>query len=159
MGAVASNGAHCKSMGIRKADSKDIAAIKKIADLLYLDIPGFDWNDEYFIKGQIEKGEYYLVEKDGIAVGAISLRDRNGRLYIETLAVAKDIQTRGVGTKLVEFAKQFARENGFKILRTTSFYEYGVKDFYIKQGFRLFDEAGEYGGHKFHRLEWAVEPE
>ena len=143
-------------MEIRKADSKDIAAIKKIADLLYLDILGFEWNKEDFIKGQIEKGEYYLAEENGIAVGAISLRDRNGMIYIETLVVAKDIQTRGIGRQLVEFAKQFARENNFKILRTTSFYEYGVKDFYIKQGFKLLDEAGEYGGHKFHRLEFVL---
>ncbi len=74
-------------------------------------------------------------------------------LYIETLAKAKDIQSSGVGKRLVEFAKQFARENNFKILRTTSFYEYRVKDFYIKNGFRLLPEPGEYSGHKFYRLE------
>lgn len=141
-------------MNIRKAVLGDTKVIKKIADLLYLDIPGFDWNKEDFIEGQIRKGEYYIAEEGEKAVGAMSLRERNGRLYIETLVVSKDIQSKGVGSMLVDFAKQFARENGFKILRTTSFYEYGVKDFYLKHGFRLLPEPGEYGGHKFYRFQF-----
>lgn len=143
-------------MNIKKAKLEDIAAIKSIANLLYLDISGFDWNKEDFIKSQIEKGEYYVAEENEKIIGITSLRDRNGRLYIETLAVAKDIQSSGLGKKLVEFAKQFARDNNFKILRTTSFYEYEVKDFWIKQGFRLLDEPGEYGGHKFYRFQFRL---
>lgn len=143
-------------MEIRKANLEDAAAIKIIADLLYLDIPGFDWNKEDFIKGQIERGEYYVGEDNGKIAGIISLRERNGMMYIETLAVAKDVQSAGIGSKLVKFAKEFARKNNFKIMRTTSFYEYGVKDFYIKHGFRLLDEPGEYGGHKFHRLDFEL---
>lgn len=145
-------------MNIRKANLKDIRPIKEIADLLYLEMPDFLWNTEGFIGKQIERGEYYVAEENGKAVGIMSLRDRNKILYIETLAVAKNSQSSGVGKKLIEFAKQFSKNNDFKILRTTSFYEYGVKDFYIRQGFRLLDESGEYGGHKFHRLEWAVQP-
>ena len=143
---------------IRKAGLEDIRMIKEIADLLYLNIPGFDWNKEGFIKGQIEKGEYYVAEKNGEIIGITSLRERNGMLYIETLAVAKDVQSKGVGSKLVDFARQFAWENNFKILRTTSFYEFDprVKDFWIKQGFRLLDEPGEYGGYKFYRLEFKL---
>lgn len=147
-------------MEIRKAGLKDIAAIKEIADLLYVEMPDFVWNKEEFIRKQIEKGEYFVAENPPAEgekiIGIVSLRERNGMLYIETLAVAKDIQSTGVGKKLVEFAKQFSKDRGFKILRVTSFYEYGVKDFYIKQGFRLLDEPGEYSGHKFYRLEIEV---
>ena len=170
-------------MDIRKANLGDAQKITEIAQVLYLDIPGFNWHQEDFIMKQIEKGEYYvavssdsafvatsakevaLAQEEQVA-GVMSLRERNGMLYIETLAVAKDIQAphlrasggqaKGVGSGLVEFAKQFAKENNFKILRTTSFYEYGVKDFYLKNGFRLLDEPGEYNGHKFHRLEFEV---
>lgn len=141
---------------IRKANLEDLAAIKNIADLLYLDIPGFNWNKEDFIKDQVEKGEYYIAEEGDKAVGAMSLRSRNNMLYIETLAVSKDIRSLGIGSGLVDFAKRFAREKGFIILRVTSFYEYGVKDFYLKHGFRLLPEPGEYGGHKFHRLEFEL---
>ena len=149
---------------IRKAGLEDVRMIKEIADLLYLNIPGFDWNKEGFIKGQIEKGEYYVavsseaLAKEGRILGITSLRERNEMLYIETLAVAKDVQSKGVGSKLVDFARQFARENNFKILRTASFYEFDprVKDFWIKQGFRLLDEPGEYGGYKFYRLEFKL---
>lgn len=94
--------------------------------MLYLEIPDFIWTAEDYITKQIGRREYYIAEENGESVRIISLRNRNGLLYIETLAVAKDIQTKGVGSKLVEFSKQFARENGFKVLRTTSFYEYGL---------------------------------
>ena len=143
-------------MDIRKALPEDIEMIAKIAQALYLNIPDFVWTTEKFIINQIERGEYCLAEENGKIIGIVSLRERNGMLYIETLAVAKNIQSKGVGSRLVEFAKRFAKENNFKILRTTSFYEYGVKDFWIKQGFRLLDEPGEYGGHKFYRLEFEV---
>ncbi len=141
-------------MEIKKADLKDVAAIKKIADLLYVEMPDFVWNTEKFIRKQIENEEYYVAEENRKIIGIISLRERSKMLYIETLAVAKDIQSSGIGKKLVEFAKHFVMEKGLKILRTTSFYEYGVKDFYIKHGFRLLPESGEYGGHKFYRLEY-----
>ena len=159
-------------MNIRQAVSEDSKAIKKIADLLYIEMPDFVWNTEKFIKEQVERGEYYVavfsdlsaeasaqagaLAKEEQIVGIASLRERNGMMYIETLAVAKDIRSKGVGSKLVEFAKQLARENGFKILRVTSFYEYGVKDFYIKHGFKLLDKLGEYSGHKFHRLDFEL---
>lgn len=143
-------------MKVRKATLEDIKTITEIAQILHLDIPDFVWTTEDFIRKQIERGEYYVTEQNGTAVGAMSLRERSSMFYIETLAVAKDIQSKGVGPKLVDFAKHFAKENGFKILRTTSFYEYGVKDFYIKHGFYLLDEPGEYGGHKFYRLEYKL---
>lgn len=143
-------------MNIRQANLDDLAAIKEVADLLYIEMPDFVWNTEEFIKKQIERGEYFVAEENDKIVGIVSLRERNKMLYIETLAVAKDIQSSGIGKKLIDFAKQFAKENNFKILRTTSFYEYGIKDFYIKQDFRLLDEPGEYGGHKFYRLETKV---
>lgn len=145
-------------MKIRQATFEDLKPIKEIADLLYIEMPGFVWNNEEFIRKQIERGEYYVTENPpaggGKIVGIMSLRERNKMIYIETLAVAKDIQTKGVGSKMVDFAKIFSKENNFKIMRTTSFYEYGVKDFYLKHGFRLLDEPGEYSGHKFHRLEF-----
>lgn len=143
-------------MNIRKAKLEDIPAIAEIAKVLHLDIPDFVWTSDDYIKKQVGRGEYYVGEEKGNAVGVISLRERNGMLYIETLAVAKNIQSSGIGSKLVEFAKQFARENNFKIMRTTSFYEYGVKDFWKKQGFRILDEPGEYSGHKFYRLEFKL---
>jgi len=140
-------------MNIRKANPEDVSKIAEINRALHLDIPDFVWTDLEFIKKQVERGEYFVGEENGTAVGAMSLRERNRMLYIETLAVAKDIQSRGVGSKLVDFAKQFAKDSGFETLRTTSFYKYEVKDFWTKRGFGLLPEPGEYGGHKFYRFE------
>ncbi len=141
-------------MEVRKAELKDFERITEIAALLYLEIPDFVWNKKDYIEKQIKNGEYFVAEDNQNIVGIISLRERNSMLYIETLAVAKEKHGAGVGKELVEFAKSFARENDFKVLRTTSFYEYGVKDFYIKNGFELLDEPGEYNGHRFYRLEF-----
>lgn len=140
-------------MNIRHATLEDLKTIKETAGLLYIEMPDFVWNTEEFIKGQIERGEYYVAEDEGKVVGIVSLRERNGMMYIETLAVAKTVQSSGIGSKLVEFAKEFSRKNNFKIMRTTSFYEYGIKDYWVKQGFRLLDEPGEYSGHEFYRFE------
>lgn len=146
-------------MNIRQATLEDLKPIKETADLLYIEMPDFVWNTEEFIKDQIERGEYYValsseaLAKEEQIVGIVSLRERNRMLYIETLAVSKNTQSKGVGSKLVEFAKDFAGKNNFKTMRTTSFYEYGVKDYWLKQGFRLLDEPGEYAGHKFYRFE------
>lgn len=143
-------------MEVRRANPEDLAAVKRIADILYIEMPDFVWNDEGFIKKQIERGEYWVAEVDGKVVGIVSLLDRNGVLYIETLAVTKDIQAKGIGSSLVDFAKEFARKKGFVALRTTSFYEYGVKDFWLKQGFKLLKRSSGYEGRQFHHLEFRL---
>lgn len=140
-------------MDIRQAKLEDIEKISEIVQVLQLDIPEFVWTSREYVKKQVEKGEYFFGCEDGVPVGALSLRERNGILYIETLAVAKDAQLRGIGSKLVDFAKEFAKKKGFKKMRTTSFYEYGVKDYWLKQDFRLLEEPEEYGGHEFYRFE------
>lgn len=143
-------------MNIRQANLEDVGAIKEIAGLLYIETPGFVWNNKDFIEKQIERGEYWVAEVDGKVVGIVSLLDRNGVLYIETLAVTKDIQAKGIGSSLVDFAKKFARKKGFVALRTTSFYEYGVKDFWLKQGFKLLKRSSGYEGRQFHHLEFRL---
>jgi GNAT superfamily N-acetyltransferase len=139
-------------MIIRKAELKDKKDILEIANLLYLDIPNFVWNTDEFVDRQIKNGEYFLAEEEKI-VGIISLRQRKNKIHIETLATTDDHQSGGIGTQLIRFAKEFAKEKGFGILRVYSFYEYKTVDFYLKQGFSLLRKPGIYNNHEYYRFE------
>jgi len=74
-------------------------------------------------------------------------------MYIETLAVAEKYRLQGVGTLLVEFAKNYTREKGLTTLRACSFCEYKAESFYFNRGFSLLGKTGRYNNHKYHRFE------
>ena len=103
-------------MNIRQAEEKDVKSIIEIISLLKLDIPGFVWDDEKFILDQIKKGEYFVLEESGQVVAIISLRKRKNKVSIETLAVRKDFQHKGMGSELIEFAKKFTKKKSFTLI-------------------------------------------
>ena len=140
-------------MILRKAELKDKKEIIDIANLLYLDIPGFVWNSEEFVKKQIEKGEYFLIENDGQTMGIMSLRQRKNGMHIETLVIKKEFQSKGYGTQFIEFSKKFAREKKNDTLYAYSFTEYNIADFYLKKGFKLMDYVGSYKGRQYNCFE------
>ena len=140
-------------MTIRKAELKDKKNILEITNLLHFNVPNFIWNTDEFIDRQIKNGEYFLTETEEKTIGVISFRQRRNKMYIETLATANDHQSDGVGTQLIGFAKKFTKEKGLSILCACSFYEYKTVDFYLKQGFSLFEKPGIYNGHKYYRFE------
>lgn len=86
-------------------------------------------------------------------MGIISFKQKQDRMYIETLAVVEQYRSRGIGTQLVEFAKNFTREKGLVVLRVCSFCEYKAQDFYLKLDFSLLQELGKYNNHKYQRFE------
>src|SRR3989344_5130979 len=137
-------------MLLRKAELKDKKEILEIANLLYLNILDFVWNSDEFITKQIEKGEYYVIEENGGVAGIMSLRQRMNGMHIETLAIKKEFQSKGFGTKFIEFAKKVSQEKGFGTLFAYSFSEYNIADFYIKRGFKLMDYIGYYKHHKYN---------
>ena len=143
-------------MNLRKAEVGDKEKILEIVNLLYLDVPNFVWNINEFVGRQIRNGEYFLLETEGKIAGIISFRQRQDKMYIETLAVINDLQSKGIGTQLIEFAKDFTRESGLKTLRACSFHEYKKVDFYLSQGFSLLNKPGSYSDHKYYRFEMEV---
>ncbi|MDD5145373.1 MAG: GNAT family N-acetyltransferase [Candidatus Pacebacteria bacterium] len=140
-------------MEIKKAEIGDKKEILDIVNLLYFNIPDFVWNDPNFVEKQIKNGQYFLAEIGGKTVGIISFRMRNKKMFIETLAVALDHQMEGVGAKLIEFAKEYAKENNSSALCACSFLEYKTVDFYLTQGFSLLEQRGIYNNHKYYRFE------
>ncbi len=142
---------------IRKATLQDKPSIAKIASVLYLGMPEFVWNQETYIDRQIAKGEYFVKEAEGIIVAIASFRKRGNKMYIETLAVHPETQSNGIGKEFIEFAKQYTKTAGLNTLCACAFFEYGNKEFYLKQGFKLLNRSGAYQGHKFHRFEMKLE--
>jgi ribosomal protein S18 acetylase RimI-like enzyme len=144
-------------MNLRKAELKDRESILKIIKLLHLNVHlnnlDFVWEDEVFVEKQIIEGNYFVVEINNEVAGIISFRQRGEKMYIETLSVVEKYRRQGVGTKLIDFAKEYTKEKKLNLLCACSFYEYQAVDFYLKQGFSLMDESGEHKGHKFHRFQ------
>jgi len=143
-------------MILRPAELKDKNEVLGIVNGLSLDIPHFVWNNDEFIQKQIQNKEYFVIEDGGRLVGAMSLRQRSNKVTIETLVVAKEFQFKGFGSKFVEFAKQFTKDNGFTILHAYSFSEYHAADFYLKKGFRVLNCSGYYKNHRYDCFELKV---
>ena len=145
-----------ETMVLRQAELKDTKEILEIVSELYLNIPRFVWNEEGFVEKQIEKKEYFVIEDQGRLVGIMSLRQRTNKVNIETLAVRKNFQSKGLGSKFIEFAKQFTKEKGFNTLHAYSFSEYYSADFYLKKGFKVLPYFGYYKNHKYDCFELKI---
>src|SRR3989344_5228708 len=143
-------------MIVRQAELKDAKEILEIVNSLYLDIPKFVWNDFDFVQNQINSKEYFVIENNGMLIGAMSLRQRTNKINIETLVVKKEFQRQGIGGALIEFAKQFTKEKGVTLLHAYSFPEYRIADFYKKKGFKMLDYTGYYKGRPYDCFELAV---
>lgn len=139
-----------QSVTILQAGVKDLQTIMGIIGMLSLDIPGFVWNTPEFLQKQVESGAYFLAQHEGKTAGIISLRQRNEKLYIETLAVAPEYRRQKIGSQLVAFAKEKAKEKGLNQICACSFFEYKIGDFYTNQGFRLLSRPGAYNDHNYH---------
>ncbi|OGZ72247.1 MAG: hypothetical protein A2908_03850 [Candidatus Staskawiczbacteria bacterium RIFCSPLOWO2_01_FULL_38_12b] len=140
-------------MILRQAELKDKKEIMDVANLLYLPIPYFIWNNESFVEEQIKNKEYFLGEDYGTVIGIMSLRQRANKINIETLAVKKEFQSKGFGTQFIEFAMQFTKEKGFDTLHAYSFNEYNMAGFYLKKGFIMLDHTGSYHNNAYYCFE------
>ena len=139
-------------MKIIKANLADLNSIYELNKQLHIPIRDFRWDKKYWIKQEIKYGSFYVV-KNNIIHGAMCLQlnmENKKEAYIETLAIKKNKQKKGLGTKLVNFAIKKAKENKKNILTVGSLCESNAEDFYLKCGFTLEDELGDYYGHEFY---------
>lgn len=78
------------------------------------------WNnslaDSFEISTDIESGYIYLIKYNYVPVGTITLRllDENEILQLERLAIFPAFQKKGLGQKLIEFAKEIAKDKRVK---------------------------------------------
>ena len=72
-------------------------------------------------------------------------------IQIQTIIVDISYRREGIGSQLIEFAKDFWRKRKEMVLHVGSFFEYDVYDFYIKQGFKE-DGICSYKDHKCYQF-------
>jgi len=142
-----------KESTVEPAREEDAAEIADLNTLFHLDIPDFKWDNESWVREQIEQGNYFVLKEDGTLTGAVNLQTQEDSLSIETIAVRKDLQGRGTGRKLIDFAKDQAQQKGKPKLTVESFTDYGLESFYQKVGFGKDDPyLGDYQGKPYYRF-------
>lgn len=137
---------------LRQATLDDLAAIHQINDSLNLYIPNSYWIRKYWIKSQIETGNYWVATIADKVVGAMCIKEEENELLIVAIAVDKEFRSRQIGKTLVNQAKKIARKRKKKELTVGSFVAYKVKDFYCRCGFKLLSEMGDYNGWLYYNF-------
>jgi len=81
-------------------------------------------------------GKVFVATSNKKVVGYISLGRKVFALIIESIIVANHYQRKGVGRKLIEKAREYAKSKGLHVLRTDTgtFMDYAIK-FYLACGF------------------------
>ncbi|KRT67576.1 MAG: GCN5-like protein N-acetyltransferase [candidate division WWE3 bacterium CSP1-7] len=142
-----------KESPVEPAREEDAAEIANLNTLFHLDIPDFKWDDKNWVREQIEQENYFILKENGVLTGAIDLQIQEDSLSIETIAVRKELQGKGTGRKLIDFAKDQARQKGKPKLTVESFTDYGLESFYQKVGFGKDDPyLGDYQGKPYYRF-------
>ena len=125
-------------MLIREYTSPDFPQVKKL-------ILGAENFGEPFLETEILNikkktslglGKIFVAAIRDQVVGYISLGRRIFALMIDSIIVDRSHQRKGIGRKLVEKAKEYAKSQGFHVPRTDTgtFMNYAIK-FYIACGF------------------------
>ena len=125
-------------VSIREYSSADSSQIKE----LILEAENFG---EPFLENEMRNikkntslglGKVFVATLKGQVIGYILLGRRVFALMIDSIIVARNHQRKGVGGMLVEKAKEYAKTQGFHVLRTDTgtFMEYAIK-FYLACGF------------------------
>lgn len=92
---------------------------------------------------ELDKAEVFTAEADGIVVGRILVVEHvslRSEVFAEVLGlvVSHDFRQKGIGTALIERAKEWSREKGFKMMRLRTNTKRKVANkFYPEIGFKL----------------------
>jgi ribosomal protein S18 acetylase RimI-like enzyme len=144
------------------AKPRHLKQIRELNKLLYLpeleEIKPFIWSEIAWIENSLEK--FFVAEMEGAVVGAFSLDAGHDSEAMElvSIAVSTEHQGKGIGKKLISFAKNFAIMCGANKLTLATFDSYKKVEFYKSQGFRekgVFYYYAQKFGNKFlyHRME------
>jgi N-acetylglutamate synthase-like GNAT family acetyltransferase len=94
----------------------------------------------------VAEGRCWVVEHDGRVVGMVQCAERPGYLEVETIAVAEDRQGHGVGTRLLAYAEERARELGLPEVRLyTNEAMTENLEYYPRRGFREIHRGTHHG--------------
>lgn len=138
---------------LRKEDINDIMEIwKKSTIKAHKFIPEDYWIKNYSVVKEtyIPISETFIYEENGKNKGFISIIDDK---FIGALFVDVNVQGQGIGTKLIEFAKQKCKELSLAVYKNN---EKSV-DFYKKVGFTIEKEQiNEDSNKKEFIMSWSI---
>jgi len=145
-------------MKIDKALNKDVSEIKLLTEscAAHMISQGiFQWNEHYpsaeAFERDIQRGELYKLTQDEKIIGTIVLSnikdeeykdikwtgDDGTQLYIHRLAVHPEYQGKGCARNLMDFADNFALEQGYSWMRLDTFSQnQRNQKFYLARGFK-----------------------
>jgi GNAT superfamily N-acetyltransferase len=144
-------------MNIVKAQGANVKDIVKLNSQIHVDTPLFQGSSPLWVKEQVKEGHYFMIKDNDGVCGAVCLLEKDGQFHLETIAIEKDHQGRGLGKQFKEFAKTKAKENGFSSLFVDTYCEYNVDRFYEGCGFRKIPTFAKYRGKPYHRFTAEVE--
>ena len=144
-------------MNIVKANDANVKDIVKLNSQIHVDTPLFQGSSSLWVEEQVKHGNYFMVKDHDTVCGAVCLLEKEGQFHLETIAIEKDHQGKGLGKQFIEFAKTKAKENGFSSLFVDTYCEYNVDRFYEGCGFRKIPTFAKYRGKPYHRFTAEVE--
>lgn len=106
------------------------------------------WISNYeFVKEMLPQAEVYVYEKDKRIQGFVGVRDE----YIEGVFVADEMQSQGIGKKLLDYIK------AEKIRLQLNVYQKNIRamSFYQREGFIIqCEKMDEFTGEKEYAMNW-----
>jgi ribosomal protein S18 acetylase RimI-like enzyme len=119
---------------MRKAEIHDAESIVELMNMAYRgDSAKKGWTHEADLLGGIrtdvdqifntittnKKGQYHLYEENGQLQGLVFLEIQDDKLYLGSLTVNPDLQSKGIGKKLLKYAETYAEANEIGIITMT----------------------------------------
>lgn len=129
-------------MRIEAAQPNDLEEICQVQEVL-----GPRHTDRLIVRKDMQEGDFYVIRDDKIyGVMWLEIQHNTGytnTIYIKTTAVHKDMQRKGIGTKLLDYTIELAKQHGIKNIRCSTTSKYNSKPFIDASGFVLtFDMEG-----------------
>jgi len=135
---------------IELAEQTDIRSISNMAHIIWPEAYGeilskdqidFMLEKSYTIEGLAEGmvgGQFfYILKEDGIGQGFVALKTLTDKLRIEKLYLMPNVQGKGFGKALIDFAIEKAKAKGKDILELNVNRNNPAYHFYLKQGFQV----------------------
>jgi len=147
-----------KIHGIRKSNANDLDSTLdlfiKVTDLMLengIDQWNYDYPNEESIRQDIASENHFVIVEDGVVLGTILLDKNQDEQYksihwntrnkdvlvIHRLGVLPKAQGQGLAKKLCNFAEDYAKENGYKVIRLDAYAGNPISNgLYIKMGYQ-----------------------
>jgi GNAT superfamily N-acetyltransferase len=151
---------------MRKAVREDLKGIMEILKVTVAEMNAdnnFQWDENYpqekDFRQDIEKGDLYVAERDGIMLGFVCVNktepvEYNGlkwsskeeAMVVHRMAVNPAYRRNGVGTELMRFADELALKNNIRYLKTdTNSVNTKMNALFVKCGYKFIGEMSFLG--------------